>query len=213
MRQLGWIALACVIVQGVLGGMTVRYMLPKPVSISHACLAQLFFSLTVAIAIFTSPSWRSGPRPVMDSGWPSMRSIAVVVPVLVLIQLALGAGYRHRAFSVLPHIFGAIVVVSVILIAGIFVLAQFGSHTTLRRTGIVLLTVTFVQVLLGVAAYLARLSSLDSPVPVLNTVLLTVFHVATGALTMAASVALAIQVLRNVRPRTAVASGRVPAIP
>jgi len=56
MRNLGLAALAAVIVQGVLGGMTVKYMLPKPVSISHACLAQLFFSTTVAIAIFTSPS-------------------------------------------------------------------------------------------------------------------------------------------------------------
>src|SRR5829696_7564454 len=42
LRRLGLIALAAVIVQGVLGGMTVLFMLPKAVSISHACLAQLF---------------------------------------------------------------------------------------------------------------------------------------------------------------------------
>src|ERR1700722_19516806 len=36
-----WIALAAVIAQGLLGGMTVIFMLPKPVSVSHACLAQL----------------------------------------------------------------------------------------------------------------------------------------------------------------------------
>src|SRR5437762_7654859 len=43
MRRLGLIALAAVIVQGVLGGMTVKYFLPAPVSIAHAGLAQLFF--------------------------------------------------------------------------------------------------------------------------------------------------------------------------
>ncbi|MSV30846.1 MAG: hypothetical protein EXQ52_19180, partial [Bryobacterales bacterium] len=54
MRHLGFAALAAVIAQGLLGGMTVIFMLPKPVSISHACLAQLFFSTTVSIALFTS---------------------------------------------------------------------------------------------------------------------------------------------------------------
>src|SRR5438067_9882997 len=108
MRRLGWIALAAVIAQGLLGGATVIFLLPKPVSISHACLAQLFFSTTVAIAIFTSSSWRRGPEIVEDSGWPSLRSLALAAPIFVLVQLALGAGYRHRAFTVLPHIFGAI---------------------------------------------------------------------------------------------------------
>src|SRR6202050_1386780 len=42
LRNLGWIALGAVVVQGVLGGMTVIFLLPKPVSIGHACLAQLF---------------------------------------------------------------------------------------------------------------------------------------------------------------------------
>ena len=49
-------------------GMTVLFMLPKAVSISHACLAQLFFSTTVAIAIFTSPGWLKGPQFVEDGG-------------------------------------------------------------------------------------------------------------------------------------------------
>src|SRR5258708_19271919 len=46
MKTLGWIALGAVIVQGGLGGMTVKLLLPPAVSVSHACLAQLFFSLT-----------------------------------------------------------------------------------------------------------------------------------------------------------------------
>ena len=54
-RRLGLVAVAGVILQGVLGGLTVLYLLPKAVSISHACLAQLFFSTTVALALFTSP--------------------------------------------------------------------------------------------------------------------------------------------------------------
>src|SRR5687768_6562605 len=69
MKRLGWAALGAVIVQGALGGMTVIFLLPKPVSISHACLAQLFFSTTVAIALFTSPQWQRGPEWVDSAGW------------------------------------------------------------------------------------------------------------------------------------------------
>jgi cytochrome c oxidase assembly protein subunit 15 len=213
MRNLGLAAVAAVIVQGVLGGMTVKFMLPKPVSISHACLAQLFFSTTVAIAIFTSASWRRGPQIVEDSGWPSLRSLALSAPVVVLVQLALGAGYRHQAFSVLPHIFGAIFVTGFLTTVTVFVLAQYANHSVLRRTAWTLMGVTAVQVVLGIVTYLARLSSIDSPVPPQSTVLLTVLHVATGALTMASAVALAIQVRRNVIPPHAkLASRSLPAV-
>src|SRR4051794_2012698 len=92
-RRLGYAALGTVILQGLLGGLTVLFMLPKAVSISHACLAQLFFSTTVAIALFTSPGWRSGPQFVEDGGWPSMRSLALSASVLTLAQVGLGAAF------------------------------------------------------------------------------------------------------------------------
>ena len=56
-RRLGYGALAAVVAQGVLGGMTVLFLLPTWISVAHACLAQLFFCLTVAIAVVTSPRW------------------------------------------------------------------------------------------------------------------------------------------------------------
>ena len=122
MRNLGLAALAAVIVQGVLGGMTVKYMLPKPVSISHACLAQLFFSTTVAIAIFTSPSWKRGP---VDRGRFRLAFYAGLwhfrLRYLVLVQLALGAGYRHRAFTVYAaHRIGAIFVTGFLITVAVF---------------------------------------------------------------------------------------------
>ena len=41
-RILGWTALAAVIVQGILGGLTVIFLLPTAVSVSHAALAEIF---------------------------------------------------------------------------------------------------------------------------------------------------------------------------
>ena len=49
-RRLGYIALAAVITQGLLGGLTVLYYLPDPISIAHASLAQIVFCLTITIA-------------------------------------------------------------------------------------------------------------------------------------------------------------------
>jgi heme a synthase len=195
MRKLGWIALAAVVVQGLLGGLTVLLLLPPAVSVSHACLAQLFFSATVAIALFTSESWQHGPQIVEDHGWPSLRPLAVVAPALVLVQIALGAAFRHGALSVVPHILGAVVVALALLMIGGFVLHQFPQHQALRRSAIAMLAITLVQVFLGMEAYFARLAAAEHP---LAMVLLTVAHVAVGALTLASTVVLAIQIRRNV---------------
>src|SRR5260370_17118790 len=55
LRLLGLAALATVIVQGILGGLTVKLFLPPPVSSAHAAMAQTFFCMVVAISVFTCP--------------------------------------------------------------------------------------------------------------------------------------------------------------
>ena len=42
-----WTAVAAVIAQGVLGGLTVMFFLPAPISTAHAGLAEIFFCMTV----------------------------------------------------------------------------------------------------------------------------------------------------------------------
>jgi len=203
MRRLGWVAVSLVVAQALLGGATVLMLQPPPVSIAHACLAQLFFSVTVAIAVFTSRKWQEGPEPVEDYGWPSLRSLAIVTPILILLQIALGAGFRHRAFGLLPHVVGAMIVPLVILLVGVFALHQFPKHRSLRPAAVAVLSITGVQVFLGVIAYIARINAAEYP---LAMVLTTVTHVATGGLTLAASVVLAIQIRRNVRVRASEAT-------
>jgi cytochrome c oxidase assembly protein subunit 15 len=201
MKKLGFIALGMVIVQGLLGGLTVKLLLPPAVSVSHACLAQCFFSLTVAIALFTSKSFQEGPEIVADHGWPSLRSLAVLTPAMVLMQIALGAAFRHRAIGVLPHVLFSMVVTLVVLFTATFVLHQFPEHKGLSAAAKALLGITFLQVMLGIGAYYTRSQAATDP---LAMVLTTVAHVATGGLTLAASVVLAIQIRRNVHASVAV---------
>ena len=92
-RWLGLVALLVVIAQGVLGGLTVIYLLPKPISISHAVLAQLFFLLTVTLVQVTSPHW---PALVQRSAPPGrLPLLAGALALLALLTLVLGATVRH----------------------------------------------------------------------------------------------------------------------
>jgi len=198
MKMLGLAAVVAVILQGVLGGLTVLFLLPKAVSIGHACLAQAFFSLTVAMAVFTSPEWRKGPQIVEDRGTPSLRSLAVMAPLSVLAQIALGAAYRHKAFGIVPHVVWAFGVMIAVMMLGVFALTQFEQHRPLRRWSIVVLVLTSAQLILGIGAYLARVLSDTSPNLGSWMVGTTVAHVALGALVLGATTALSMQVLRHV---------------
>src|SRR5436190_15609425 len=95
-KRLGWIALGGVIAQGLLGGLTVKMNLPLVVSAAHATLAQLFFLITVSLAVFTSRSWIDLPANSTDeTDAPSTRSLSVLALVVILAQLVLGATLRH----------------------------------------------------------------------------------------------------------------------
>lgn len=91
-RNLGLIALAAVIAQGVLGGLRVT-MLKDEIGIFHACLAQAFLSLLVFIAVVRSRAWDlpRGARATSAPVW-----LAVLTTMMIFVQLALGAAMRHQ---------------------------------------------------------------------------------------------------------------------
>jgi cytochrome c oxidase assembly protein subunit 15 len=198
LKNLGIIALLAVIVQGVLGGLTVIYLLPWWISTSHACLAQLFFSTTVAIALFTSDWWQQNPSFTEENHKFPVRSLSLAAPILVLSQLALGAAARHKAIGSIYHISWAPVVTGVILWVSLRILLHYAQNRELRTAAMALLSITFCQVFLGIAAYMTRIAYADAVQPMPLMVTFTVIHVAVGALTMASAVALAILVRRNV---------------
>ena len=198
LKWLGCIALVAVVLQGVLGGLTVIYLLPPAVSVSHACLAQLYFSTTVALALFTSRSWLTEGAEIGEKTEAPIRMLAILTPVCVLGQLALGAAARHKALGTIWHICGSSIVTGVVLFFTVRILLNYPSYPALRKSALFLLGITFFQVFLGIAAYMSRIATVDAPQPMPIMILFTVLHVATGALTMAASVIAAIQVYRNV---------------
>ena len=93
-RVLALVALAVVITQGVLGGLTVLFLLPTPISVSHATLAQSFFSLMAIVALVTSRRWIQH-RSTVSVTISRTRMYATTTVGLILIQLILGAWMRH----------------------------------------------------------------------------------------------------------------------
>lgn len=111
-RALGTLMLFAVVLQGVLGGVTVLYKLPLAVSVSHACLAQIFFCLAVSMAIVTGPSWTAEPARPLDATTP-LAILATVTTVATFGQVLLGALVRHTgaglAIPDFPLAFGRLV--------------------------------------------------------------------------------------------------------
>jgi cytochrome c oxidase assembly protein subunit 15 len=122
LRWLGVAALGAVIAQGVLGGLTVLFFLPPAVSTAHAGLAEIFFCLTVAIALFTSRGWKDGygvgTSPKSDLArdrhvGPPLHMLATATTILIYAQILIGATMRHTgaglAIPDFPWMFGHVV--------------------------------------------------------------------------------------------------------
>jgi cytochrome c oxidase assembly protein subunit 15 len=203
-RNLGWTALGLVIAQGILGGLTVKYLLPPPISTAHATLAQLFFVTVVSITLFTSKWWQSDLRQLDDIGSPRLRSLATFTTVAIFAQLILGAGFRHGAFGILPHVIGAVIVLFLVIFTGRTVRKRFGNVRDLRKWGILLQSFVGIQILLGLAAFWAVVKAAQAPQPTIVYVTLTVAHVLGGALTLMASVVLMLSCFRLIRSNVTV---------
>jgi len=207
MRRLSLAGLAAVILQGVLGGLTVRYMLPAPISVGHASLAQLFFCFAVSVALFTSRSWLAPVAPPVDDA--GLRSRALVLTSLIYLQILIGATMRHLgaglAIPDFPLAFGRLVppawstqiavhfahrVVAFIVIVFIIANALWVRRRHPDRPELVWPSTWLVLVVL-VQGTLGALVVLTAKQPVVNTL-----HVATGAIVLATSLLVTLRAFR-----------------
>ena len=195
-RRLGYAAAAAVILQALLGGLTVLWLLPPAISIAHAMLGQTVFCLVVCLAVATSPRWRD--RAASDGDAPSsaaaLRTRSLVVAVLAAAQVLLGAIIRHTGYAVGWHALNAILLVglSIRLVGrakrlGVKDCApRLWAH--LPRLGLLLM----MQFVLGIMVWMHRASTW-----------MRTTHVALGALVLAQVVVLAWETRRHTRPAQA----------
>jgi cytochrome c oxidase assembly protein subunit 15 len=198
LRWFGVAALGAVIAQGVLGGLTVLFFLPAAISTAHAGLAEIFFCMTVAIAMFTSPGWTaSQTEPVDDT---MLRRVATATTAAIFVQILLGATMRHTGAGlaipdfpwmfghVIPdhwsnaiaihfsHRVGALLVTLAVLATSAHVWYHHGGRGELTRPATLIVALVATQVTLGALTVLTQ-----------RNVWINSVHVVVGALVLATS--------------------------
>src|ERR1700719_5033569 len=151
-RRWAWTAFALVVAQALLGAARVLLGHAAFVATIHATVAQIFFITLVSLTMLTSDWWQRDLPLLDDTGRPKLRSLSVWLTAVILVQLVLGAGFRHGAFGILPHLIGFLVVTFMVFWTCRAVRKRFGQVRDLRRWGILLQAFLGTQILLGVAA-------------------------------------------------------------
>jgi cytochrome c oxidase assembly protein subunit 15 len=198
LRLLGVAALGTVIFQGILGGITVLFYLPPVISSAHAAMAQTFFCIAVAIAVATGQRWvEEPPRVEIDQRRPSLFTLTLLSIFVLYAQLILGAMFRHKGLSWWPHVVHAGVVAIVLSWTAIRAISVYPQIDAVRRPAIMMLSLMVTQLCLGFLAFITRVMWGHDAASELPMVISTVVHVAVGALLLATTVILAIQVWRH----------------
>ena len=217
-------ALLLIVLQGMLGGLTVLLLLPPAVSVAHACMAQAFFCLVVTLAVVTGPRWESSSASFGDGSVETGESrsrvftLAACLTGAIYLQLILGAVMRHMgaglAIPDFPLSFGRIVPpldvpppdVPAVAIhfahrAWALVVASLALATSarvlIRRRGEPLLAR---PALLIIALLAAQITLGAFTVWTRKAVLPTTAHVACGAALLATSLVLSLRSRRALRP-------------
>jgi heme a synthase len=202
-RWLKWLAIAAfgtVVTQAILGGLTVLLFQPPWVSTAHATVAQTFFCIGVAIAVFTGRRWvEEHPRTELDQRRPALFTLTLLSIFVLYVQLILGAMFRHHGMSWWPHVVNAGVVAIVLSWTAIRAISVYPNVDAVRRPAIAMLGLMVAQLCFGFLAFITRVMwGRDAAQPETPMVTATVTHVAVGALLLATTVVLAIQVWRHV---------------
>jgi len=90
---MAFVAWVTVLVQALLGGLTVLLLLPTAVSVSHGGVAQVFFTLMCLMAVVTSPRWMAAQSHGVSDA--RVRTVSILAIVCVYVQTLLGAWMRH----------------------------------------------------------------------------------------------------------------------
>ncbi len=206
-RTLSFLALATVIMQGILGGATVLLKLPSAVSIAHASLAQTYFCIIVCLAWVTSSQWELMHPLQSDNSFPALlRPLSAALVGATFLQLILGAALRHSILGpgreyftvgISLHIVGAFIVLGLVIALYAVIKTQGPRIPSFAKLGRGLLAHAILQLLLGLGSYMARmidrtLISPDVPAPSLAVVIITTLHLVVGALILAGGLSLAL---------------------
>ena len=197
LRRLGGISVLVVIAQAVLGGITVLSDLPVVISVAHACLGQVFFCITLSLAILVRPGWNWNEPKSEDASKPSTRQLAVWTAGAIFLQVLLGAAFRHGGIAIGPHLAGAVVATILTVWLAKRILTDYAHQARLVRSVLSLGGLVLLQLVLGMGAYMEMLKFTGYPQPEPPVITATTLHAAVGALVLGAAVVMALETYRG----------------
>jgi len=194
-RNLGFLAVAGVITQGVLGGLRV-VLLQNGLALIHGCFAQAFLALIVSLAVVTSRFWHAAQGDESLLGNRRLQLLARIVAPVVYLQLVFGAILTHTGTRLDAHLLfaGAVTIGVVLLVTEIF--RGFVTNPYLRRPAVALVALLGLQLTLGLGAYLWRFTGMSAGVVPELGLLILAAHRLTGTGIWATSVLLCLRLLR-----------------
>ena len=151
-------------------------------------------AFTAVLWILTAPGAAGNTEHIEDTWKPSLRTLSLLVPGMVLFQILLGASYRRDYIGVLWHVLDALLVLMLNLIVAVCLMKQFPGHKALRSSALGLIVMTSIQVLLGFTAFVLLLMSSQITYPLAIT---GAIHAFTGSLVMASAAIVGIQIRRS----------------
>ena len=209
LRWFGVATLGSVVAQGLLGGLTVLFFLPAAISTAHAGLAEIFFCMTVAIAVFTSPGWiagyGAGSAAVQPAG-RTLRMLATTATVVIYAQIIVGATMRHTGAGLaipdfplmfghlipdhwssaiaihFTHRVGAVLVTIAIITLFSHIASRYADRAELLRPAVLIVALVGIQITLGAFTVLSRRD------PWINS-----FHVVCGAMVLTTSLVITLR--------------------
>ena len=208
-KKLAAFAVAIVLTQATLGGLTVLFLLPKAVSIAHACLAQTYFCTSVILMIVTAPSWNKPFKAPADNSRFPLRILGLLIIAGFFVQLLFGATMRHFGSGLaipdfplsfghwipqhwsfpiaihFAHRMGAFVMVGLVVAWVARIYRTYWNQFNLLLYAGAVMGFVWIQVMLG-----AMVIWLRRPIS------LTTIHLVVGALCLGSSVALTLQLFK-----------------
>jgi cytochrome c oxidase assembly protein subunit 15 len=191
--RMAWAGVPLVLLQALMGGLTVLFLLPLPVSVFHACLGQVFFALTVAIW-WLSAEDRLSAAPAQELPVHRLqRNLGRFTLAVLLVQLFLGAYVRHSGGrAVLEHIGGAFAVTACVASLALLSRAAYPEHKGVRAASTLALVFLAVQILLGYGSFVWTVLRPSVEGRPMERILITAAHQTVGALILAFSMALSL---------------------
>ncbi len=194
-RWLGVVALALVVLQGVIGGLRV-VLLEQTLAIVHGALAQAFFALMVSLVLFTSREWSERPQRIQVPQAHRLRRLCLLTTGLIYLQGIVGAVLRYTGAFLEVHLLLAFLVTVHVVLLTVRILRYKLEQPRLAGPAALLGGLLLLQLALGLGSYLGRFAAPGLALPPVAVVSITTSHVVTGALMLVTSLVLALRSYR-----------------